>query len=294
VTTVIIPAHNEGRVIGRLLRQLMPGAAEAGINVIVVANGCSDNTAEVAASFGPNLEVVCIPVASKFEALAAGNRAAPDHPRVYVDADVELRARDVQELEAVLRQHGILAAAPELVLDQTGVPWPVRWYCAVWMRLPEVRRGLFGRGVIAVAEPGQERLAHLPPLLGDDLAVSLSFAPHERAIAGEARVVVHPPRAFADLLRRRVRVVVGGAQMEHAEEVAGTAARTRMPHLLAIARREPRMAPRVALFLAVAVVARLQATRKLARRDYSTWMRDESSRRAEDAGHGGEGQPGHR
>jgi glycosyltransferase involved in cell wall biosynthesis len=278
VTTVVIPAHNEGRVIGRLLGQLVPAAAPAGLNVIVVANGCTDDTAEVAASFGPRVRVLSIPVASKRAALVAGDRAATDLPRVYVDADVELRAQDVQALAAALRQPGVLAAAPERVLGLDGAPWPVRWYYDVWTRLPEVRHGLFGRGVIAVDNAGQERIASLPPLLADDLAASLSFARHERSIVPGARAVVHVPRTFTDLLRRRVRAAQGVAQIERADRAPDATARTRMPDLLGIARREPRMAPRVALFVSVAVLARLRARRAVARDDYSAWLRDESSR----------------
>jgi glycosyltransferase involved in cell wall biosynthesis len=280
VTTVVIPAHNEGRVIGRLLGQLVPAAAPAGLNVIVVANGCTDDTAEVAASFGPRVRVLSIPVASKRAALVAGDRAATDLPRVYVDADVELRAQDVQALAAALRQPGVLAAAPERVLGLDGAPWPVRWYYDVWTRLPEVRHGLFGRGVIAVDNAGQERIASLPPLLADDLAASLSFARHERSIVPGARAVVHVPRTFTDLLRRRVRAAQGVAQIERADRAPDATARTRMPDLLGIARREPRMAPRVALFVSVAVLARLRARRAVARDDYSAWLRDESSRDA--------------
>lgn len=286
MTTVVIPAHNEGRVIGRLLGQLVPAtppgeppAAPRGeLNVIVVANGCTDDTAEVAASFGPRVRVLSIPEPSKHKALVAGDRAAADLPRIYVDADVELRAQDVQALAAALRQPGVLAAAPELELGLDGAPWPVRWYYDVWARLPEVRRGLFGRGVIAVDRAGQERIASLPPLVADDLAASLLFAPHERSVVPGTRSVVHVPRTVADLLRRRVRVAAGVAQIERAEQAPGATARTRITDLLAIARSGPRMAPRVALFLSVAVIVRLRARRVVARGDYSTWQRDESSR----------------
>lgn len=282
MTTVIIPAHNEGQVIVRLLRHLVSSADAAGLDLIVVANGCTDNTAEAAASFGPRVRVLSIPVASKYEALVAGDRAATDPTRVYVDADVELGARDVRALAAALRQPGILAAAPERVLDLAGSPWPVRWYYDVWTRLPEVRRGIFGRGVIAVGASGRERVAGLPPLLADDLAASLSFAPHERRIVPGARATQHMPRTFTDLLRRRVRAAEGVAQIERTRHAPEAAARTRLADLVGVVRSEPRLAPRVALFLSVAVLARLRARRAVARGDYSTWRRDQSSRAAAD------------
>lgn len=279
MTTVVIPANNEGQVIGRLLSQLMPITSPTELNVLIVANGCSDDTAKVAASFGPGVQILTIPVASKNAALVAAYRAVQDFPVVYVDADVELRDSDVRALAAALRQPGVLAAAPERVLDLSSRPWPVRWYYDIWSRLPEVRCGLWGRGVIAVTEAGQQRMAGLPPLIGDDLAASLLFEPHERSVVGTAKVLIHTPRTFADLLRRRVRAATGLAQMERTAGAPESTARTRMSDLTAIIRREPRMTPRVAYFLSMAVLARLKARRAVARGDYSTWLRDESSRR---------------
>jgi hypothetical protein len=43
-------------------------------------------------------------------------------------------------------------------------------------------------------------------------------------------------------------------------------------------RARPLIAPQVAVFLAVAVLARRQAAREVRQREYSTWLRDESSR----------------
>jgi hypothetical protein len=294
VTTIVIPAHNEGQVIGRLLGQLITVAAPGEFDIIVAANGCTDDTAEIAASFGACVRVLAIPVASKYEAIAAAGRAVRGFPLIYVDADVELGTRGVRALAAALRQPGVLAAAPERALALTGRRWPVRWYYDVWTRLPEVRSGLWGRGVIAVNEAGQRRIAALPPLLGDDLAASLLFAPHERAIVPGVRVLVHTPQTVTDLLRRRIRTATGVAQIERADGAPNSTARTRMSDLTAIVRREPRMAPRVAFFLSMAVLARLRARRAVARGDYSTWLRDESSRRGSHSGPGAPGPSGMR
>jgi hypothetical protein len=278
MTTVVIPAHNEGRVIGRLLSQIVPAARTGEFDVLVVANGCTDDTVEVAASFGSAVRVISIPVASKYAALAAANRDSQDFPRIYVDADVEVRPQDVRALVAALRQPGVLAVAPERVVALAGRPWPVRWYYDVWSRLPEAGRGLWGRGVIAVGEPGQQRLSGLPQLLGDDLAASLLFAAHERMIVPGTRVIAHAPRTLADLLRRRVRAATVIAQLDRAEGAPRSTARTRMSDLTSIIASEPRMAARVGLFLALAVVARARARRVVARGDFTTWLRDESSR----------------
>src|SRR6266568_1742990 len=225
VTTVVIPAHNEGRVIRRLLEQLINSTDPDGLDIIVVANGCTDDTAEVAASFGSAVRVLTLPVASKHEALTAGDRAAEGFPRIYVDADVELRADDARALAAALRQPGVLAAAPRRELVMTGRPWQVRWYYDVWALLPGVQRGLWGRGVIAVNETGHRRLVGLPPLQADDLATSLMFEPHETVLALGARVIIHPPMTFADLLRRRARCVTGIAQIERTQDLDSSADR---------------------------------------------------------------------
>jgi glycosyltransferase involved in cell wall biosynthesis len=278
--TVVIPAHNEGRVIGRLLEQLTNGAHPGEMDIIVVPNGCTDDTAEVAASFGPAVRVLTIPVACKYEALTTGDRAATGFPRIYIDADVELRAEDVRALAAALSQPGVLAAAPRRELVMAGRPWQVRWYYDVWTLLPAVQRGLWARGAIAVNEAGHRRLADLPSLQADDLAASLAFEPNETVLVPGARAVIHPPMAFAGLVRRRARCVTGVVQIERGQDLDGSADRTRLSDLTAIIRRRPGMLPQVGYFLSMAVFAQLRAGRARVRGDYVTWLRDESSRAA--------------
>ena len=280
MTSIVIPAHNEARVVGRLLASLLADSDQDETDIVVVCNGCTDDTARIAAERGPRVRVVEIPVPSKHLALRTGDDHARGFPRLYVDADVVITSADVRALTAPLDDDtsGVLATAPARRIPLAGCAWRVRAYYAVWQRLPAVRAGLFGRGVIAVSKAGQARIAALPPLMADDLAASLAFEPHERLVVDTAQVVVHPPRTWPDLLRRRVRAAVSTAQVERHRPPQEASARTSKADLIAVVREEPRLFPAVAVFVAAAVVARRRAEKAIRSQDFGTWLRDESSR----------------
>jgi glycosyltransferase involved in cell wall biosynthesis len=275
VASVIIPAHNEEHSIGRLLHALT--SAEPGsLEILVVCNGCTDGTAEVAASF-PRVQVLSSPVASKRSALRLGDERATTMPRVYVDADVVIDSESVHRLTDALAQGPVLAAGPRRVVPRTGTGWVVRNFYDVWEHLPQVRDGLFGRGVIALSREGNDRIRALPPVMSDDLAFSEAFAPAERVIVEKASVVVHPPRTTADLLRRRIRSVTGNAEAD-AADLRGASSRTRLSTLAALGLRHPRLVPKIPVFVVVSLVARVRARRPIRSGDFTTWLRDESSR----------------
>lgn len=284
MTSIVIPAHNESRVIGRLLDSLLAESSVGEIDIVVVCNGCTDDTAQVAGARGAGVRVVEIPVPSKHEALRVGDEHARGFPRLYVDADVVIAASDVRALTHSLDgSPAILATAPERDVPLAGCAWRVRAYYQVWQRLPAVREGLFGRGVIAVSEAGHARIAALPPLMADDLAASLAFAPDERLVVGTARVVVHPPRTWSDLIKRRIRAATSSAQLEHyqrqnSEAAAHPSARTSKADLRAVLRAEPKLIPGVLVFVAAAVAARRGSRKAIRSQDFGTWLRDESSR----------------
>jgi glycosyltransferase involved in cell wall biosynthesis len=278
MASIIIPAHDEAEIVGRLIKKLLKTMRPGEFEIIVVANGCHDDTATRAAAIDPAIRVISLPVPSKHQALVAGNQAASRFPRLYVDADVELGTEDVRALVRALDEPGLMCAGPLRIHDMTGSPWQVRWWYSIWMQLPEVRKGFFGRGVIGVSAAGYARLLKMPPLMADDLAASLAFLSHERLVVAEARVLIHPPRTFADLLRSRTRAAMGSDQLESTSTAVTASARTRLSDVMKIVMRAPHRAPQAALFLAVAVAARRRARTLAAERGYTTWLRDESSR----------------
>ena len=155
--SIIIPAHNERAVIARGLEALISGSKPDEIEIIVVCNGCTDDTAEIARRFAPIVRVIETEVASKTNALNIGDSIARYFPRVYIDADIVIKIDAVRELARHLAKGDILAVAPVPILDITGCSASVRAYYAVRSHLPSARQGLGGSGVYALSRTGRAR-----------------------------------------------------------------------------------------------------------------------------------------
>jgi hypothetical protein len=274
---VVIPAHNEERVIARTLGRLAVGVSPGDLDVVVVCNGCTDRTAEVARNAAPWARVLEVPKPSKTDAVRVGNLASTVFPRVHLDADVAISGADVLNLVQPLRTTEVLATAPQRVLLRDRSSRPVRWFYDIWEQLPQVRSGLFGRGVVALSEEGQRRADALPRLMSDDLGMSEVFEPAERRVVWTAFAEVRPPGSFRDLLRRRVRVATGNAQASQVG-VRRPESSTTWGTLAHLAVRQPGLALRIPVFVLVGAVARMQSRRAVRTGDFTTWLRDESSR----------------
>lgn len=276
LASVVIPAHNESASIARTLTALRTGTSPDELEVVVVCNGCTDDTASRARQADPAALVLETAQPGKASALRLGNESARTFPRVHLDADIELSGTHVRALVAALGA-GVHAAGPRREVPLEGCSRLVRAYYRVWERLPTVRAGLFGRGVVALTEEGQLRVSALPSVMSDDLVVSDAFDPDERRVVDEAVAVVRPPRTTADLLRRRERVVTGTTQAEMSG-VRRESSATTPAHLVEVLRHEPRLLPDMVVFLGLTAVARVRGRRAVRRGDFTTWQRDESSR----------------
>jgi len=210
----VIAAHNEERVIGACLEALLRQGVR-GSEVVVVANGCSDRTAVVAAGYG--VTVIDRPEPGKAGALNAGDAVATTYPRIYLDADIVVPDGAVAALvERLDRTPSTLAVVPSRRLNTTDRQWPVRAYFSINERLPAFRNGLFGRGLIVVAEEGRTRFGEFPTMVADDLFLDSQFEPFEKSEMSEVAVVVEAPYTTRELMKRLVRVRRGNAEMRAA------------------------------------------------------------------------------
>lgn len=275
VASVVIPAHNEERGIAGNLTALLDGAHA--LDIIVVTNGCTDRTAEMARGIAASIRVIELSEPSKANAVRVGNAASDVFPRIHLDADVTLSGADLLHLLEPLSRPEILATAPRRVIPRDDCSLLVRWYYDVWEQLPQVRDGLFGRGAFVLSREAQERVSALPHVMSDDLAASDSFSPAERIVVDAATVTVRPPRTVSDLLRRRIRVAAGNAQAGQLG-VRRQDSATTTATLLQLAKERPSLIPRLGVFVVITAIARFRARKYIAAGDFTTWQRDESSR----------------
>lgn len=267
VGSVVIPAHNEAGRIERCLAALLEGLPD-GVDVVVAANGCHDDTAErarrAAEVAGRPVKVLDLPQPGKVGAIRAAE-AVTALPRLYLDADcVCSGATAAALLEAVGgagRPTDVDVAVPRRVLDLSACTWGARQYFHAWEALPWVGTQLAGRGAYALGEAARCTFGEFPDIVADDRFATTRVSP-ERATIIDRPVVVPPARSLRELVVVRTRVYAGNTALAGA---AGAPAhdRGRLARLAGVSRRavDPRTWPGLAVFASVTVVAKLRARR---------------------------------
>lgn len=188
VVSVIIPANNEGRYIGACLKALLSSDPLPGhvMEVLVVANGCSDDTVPVASRFkamaeprGWRLRVLELTQGSKIAALNEGDARALGRIRVYLDADVVVDPELLPALTEVLatRRPRYATGTARIAPPQSLV---TRLYARFWQSLPYTQINAPGFGLFALNAEARIRWAEWPDLIADDMFARLNFVPEER------------------------------------------------------------------------------------------------------------------
>jgi glycosyltransferase involved in cell wall biosynthesis len=106
--SIVIPAHDEEGYLGATLEAL-DAQTYRNFETIVVANGCSDRTAEIAAG---SARVIELGVADMTVARNVGARAAAGEILVFLDADVLLPPRTLERLANELTVGWSIATFP--------------------------------------------------------------------------------------------------------------------------------------------------------------------------------------
>ena len=272
VVSVIIPAHNEEAVIRRTLRALLHSAGAGEFEVIVVCNGCSDRTAEIAGTGFADVVVSELQEASKTAAINAGLLQAQGSVILLLDADIELKTQSARALAEAARRPGVEVAIGHMDVDTEGASRAVRAFYRVWMEHPYLRNGKFA-AAIALSRAGMARIGMMPPVTADDTYMRRLFPVDRVAVVESVRFQVRAPRTLEAIVRVRSRSYRGTRQLatyatapeRHPGEARGLLRRILL---------KPSLWPSFPVYLAVTLAARGLSYRDAG----SRWERDLTTR----------------
>lgn len=219
IASVLIPAHNETDWIAACLEAVLASdPVTGGVEVIVVANGCTDDTVAKAQAFeagftekGWTLTVIDLPEGGKLGALNAGEAAATGQTVIYLDADVAVSPPLIGQItEALNTPEPRYASGRPNVTVEGG--WVIQAYTRFWRTTPFMTQGVPGFGVFAMNGAGRGRWTDWPDIISDDTFARWNFTPEERLSvpAGYDWPMID---SFGQLVRVRRRQNVGVAEV---------------------------------------------------------------------------------
>lgn len=208
---IIIPANNEAGHISACLTALFASHFNGVIKVIVVANGCIDDTAIIARNFtetantkGWTLTVLEIEPGHKPSALNAGDAQAGPGSRAYLDADVIISPTLMQHISNILEGESPIYSSGIVEIPQPR-SFISRAYARIYAQVPFMVTGVPGCGLFAVNAAGRACWGAFPDIISDDTFVRLCFAPSQRISAAVTYLwpVVEGTRALLRVRRRQ-------------------------------------------------------------------------------------------
>lgn len=183
--SVIVPAYNEqgyiGECLGHLLGSYDPLMGDDPVDLIVVANGCKDDTVAEARSLaglfqrkGWRFRVLDLPMGSKPRAMNAGCDAALHPNLLFIDADVHVSPGLVARIAETLDRPDPAYASgiPSIRPARSAIS---QRYAQFWSKLPFMNTGVPGCGVFGVNAAGHARWHRVPDVIADDMFIRHHF-----------------------------------------------------------------------------------------------------------------------
>jgi cellulose synthase/poly-beta-1,6-N-acetylglucosamine synthase-like glycosyltransferase len=276
--SIIIPAHNEASVIGRTLTSILANRLDRPLQVIVVANGCTDNTAEVVTrDFAGRVEVIETTVGNKTNALNLGDRAAKYDIRAYLDADIELSDNALQSVVDALQDPSVHLAMPRARHIYRGRNPFLAGYYNLWRSMPYVRNAAMGGGFYAIDKELRSRFTEFPILTADDKFARNLARPSERRVVDGCYATVTMPQTFADLLKVKTRWTYGNLELSSLRPDLNENDKRKHKGAFTYLLLRPWLWLNVPAFVFVFVYAQFAARKRFALKQ-AVWERDESTR----------------
>lgn len=275
--SIVIPAYNEETCIRSTLLALTRGMMPGEFEIIVICNGCQDNTAVAARDTCEVARVIETSVTSKTNALNIGIKETNSQTVVFLDADIKTTTKSVRLLVQSLEATESYLAFGKAQFNSQECTAAVRAFYNAWRLNPYFDGGKVG-GFFAVSRMGLKKLGTFPNLTNDDEYVRRTLM--EKAVmVPAAKYIVEPPRTLSSLTKVRSRVYRGNRELaslnvptaSNQQQLGGYRFLTRLL-------RNPRVWAGALVFAAVAVAAHV---RNRLLRETNRWEQDTTARTTE-------------
>jgi len=212
--TVIIAAYNEQASISKVLSELGGGHSN-GFQIVVVCNGCHDQTESIVREHFPLVYCEALPEPSKANAIRHAETLSIGFPRLYLDADIVLTETATEQLfEQARTQLEPALIVPRSVALLENCSWWVQRFYYIWYQTLFVTRQGFGAGCYLLNQAGRARFGAWPNLIADDGFIRTQFAHNETHIAESITVQVNAPKSLWALLKVKSRSKYGNLQLK--------------------------------------------------------------------------------
>lgn len=217
--TIIIPAYNEESVIAQCLQSLLRQSYTSPVEVLVSANGCTDQTILICEAFrfrfrrkGYDLSLVKTRESNKNKALNLADEAAKYPNRLYLDADIVCEPDFIQQAMELLDTPDPIYFSGTLAI-KPGSSFFSNAYGKIWQAMPYIRETVTGIGCYGVNESGRKFWGVFPMIHSDDKYVRMLFSKNQRAKT-EAVYYWPIPEGLLTLIKVRIRWIKGNKQLK--------------------------------------------------------------------------------
>lgn len=277
--SIIIPVYNEETVLARCIDNILKDAQPDEFEIILVCNGCIDNSQQVAESYGDKVKVFVSEPASKTIALNKGDEMAHYFPRFYLDADILITADSIRAVAALLNQEQILASAPKVNFDTSKASFLVKQFYKVWQLNPYFNN-MIGSGIYAISEQGRKKFDKFPFIINDDEFLRLQFT-HSEIKTAESTFKVTTPSNLDTLIKIKTRVRLGSYELRNKyPDLVNNDKKDYMPFVYNVLAK-PSVWIGAVVYAYVLLATRFAAKKRLKDMTNFVWDKDNSSRNAE-------------
>lgn len=274
--TVIIPAYNEESSIRKTLKPYCVSSVLEKINILVVCNGCKDNTALIVRNEFPQISLIELCEGSKVKAINRGLDEFKQGTVIIQDADIEMSTESIENLIYALLKEDFILASPTPKLHWEDSSILVKLFHQFLEATPEYKRGMVSSGVYCISEAGRKELGKLPEnCIADDGYVKARLANRGFLKVDNAITNVFLPLNIKDLIKIKTRSRLGNMLLKKIGLNPSTG-KNNLRSLIKIALKEWKLI-QFSVYLSVNVISRVRAKKQF-NTNSLIWERDESSR----------------